>query len=521
MRPTALAFSPRLRLALAPLLAAVAFAACAKDDGPVAYSPVLLPALTSVKTTTEVFKRPKTERKSFKDTLNPAGPEALDDYLAKGWGDEVEEAGEPYDVRSLDGSTPPAPGANAKRILKFAHMPDLQLMDDESPTRVTELDSAGATSSALRPQDGEICRMVNASVRTMNALHAKDPFNFLLLGGDNADNAQQNEVGWVLDILGGSANVKCDSGDADDPISGPNNDGKDPFVAPGLAFPFKWVNGNHDINMVGTFALDDTYKKQVLGASAPSGTRNYKEKGAPSQSGDFVIPDARRKHLDRPEVMAQVKAHGDGHGIGDAQVKSGKAIYSFDIEGTNVRFVILDTAAETGGAEGIIHRADVDAYIKPALDDAKAKGKWVFLASHHAVSSLSTNGGTFGKEAPDALKSEEWEAFVGGYTNVVFSIVGHSHEHRVRGYPGSGFWEVMTSAIADYPHEFRVLELYDQDNGWLMLRATCVDFALENDPVAALGRKKGTVDVVSGWTANDGPGTKADRNVELWIKKPK
>jgi hypothetical protein len=77
----------------------------------------------------------------------------------------------------------------------------------------------------------------------------------------------------------------------------------------------------------------------------------------------------------------------------------------------------------------------------------------------------------------------------------------------------------MTSAIADYPHEFRIVEIFDQDNGWLMLRGTCVDFAFDADAVATEGKKRGVVDFTSGWLP-DPSATAGDENVELWIRKP-
>jgi hypothetical protein len=131
--------------------------------------------------------------------------------------------------------------------------------------------------------------------------------------------------------------------------------------------------------------------------------------------------------------------------------------------------------------------------------------------------------GLGGAVQADALTADQWSAFVGGYDNVLFSMVGHSHRHRVRAIApaaGHAFWEVMTSAIADYPHQFRILELFDQDNGWIMLRATCVDFATDGDPVALEGRRRGIADLVSGWLPADTELKATDRNVELWIKKP-
>jgi hypothetical protein len=365
--------------------------------------------------------------------------------------------------------------------------------------------------------------MTNASVRTINALHAKDPIGFVLLGGDNADSAQTNEVDWVLGMLGGAPEVECDSGDDDDLIDGPDNDGKDPFEAEGLRMPWKWVTGNHDVLVQGNLKVEAGNRTNVLGSVASTGTRNYAQPGGPVEKGDFVVPDPRRALLSRQELMTKVASHGDGHGLGEAQKQSGKAIYTFDIPDSPIRFLVHDTAAETGGAEGIIHKADVDAMIKPLLDRALDEKKWVILASHHSVGNLSADGGAFGSAQPDAMTAAEWSSFIGGSPNVVFSLVGHSHRHRVVPIAPAGghaWWEVMTSAIADYPHELRVVEIFDQDNGWIMLRGTCVDYSIEGDPVAAEGRKRGTVDYQSGWTSGEGQGEAQDRNVEIWIKKP-
>ena len=467
---------------------------------------------------------PKKARQSYKNGPNPSSsPEALQTYLDQGFGELAAASGEAYMTRVIDGSTPPAPGPGAKRVLRFAHVADLQLSDDESPTRLGIYDSADVTSSALRPQDAYICRMVNATVRTLNVLHKKDPIAFTLMGGDNADSAQSNEVDWVLQILGGSPLVQCDSGAVDDPVPGPDNDGKDPFVAECLAMPWKWNTGNHDVLIQGNLQVTDAYKAVSVADTPNGGTRNWEEEGAITT--EPIIPDPKRILLTRTELMKKVQADKDGHGLGPAQVASGRATYTFDAAGTAFRFLVLDTAHETGGADGVIKQSEVDKTIKPLLDKAKADGKWVILASHHATASLTPGGGAFGSMEPDALTTAQWEAFIGGYPNVVFSMVGHSHENRVRAITPTpstlhGWWEVMTSAIADFPHQFRIVEIFDQDNGWLMMRATPVDFSVDGDGVAKEGRRRGTVDLTSGWLQNDGTGTPMDRNVELWIKKP-
>lgn len=484
--------------------------------------PTPLPPLASTVTTVDATLVPTKARQSYKNGPNPsATPDALKMYLDNGFGELGPAAGQPYVKRVIDGSTPPAPGANAKRVLRFVHLADLQLSDDESPTRLGAYDSADVTSSALRPQDPYICRMTNAAVRTINAFHRKDPIAFTLMGGDNADSAQSNEVDWVLQILDGSENVQCDSGDVDDPVAGPDNDGKDPFVAEGLLMPWKWNTGNHDVLIQGNLEVNDDQKAKVLGDAANGGTRDYRMGGAITT--DTVPADPKRALLTRVELMTKVAGDKDGHGLGADQKASGRATYTFDPAGTQLRFLVIDTAHEPGGAEGVIRQSEVDKTIKPLLDKAKAEGKWVVLASHHATTSLTNDGGAFGKPEADALTTAQWEAFIGGYPNVVFSIVGHSHQNRVRPITpagGHGWWEVMSSAIADFPHQFRLVEIFDQDNGWLMLRGTPIDFGVDGDAVAKEGRRRGTVDFTSGWLPGDGTGMPDDRNVELWIKKP-
>lgn len=474
----------------------------------------------TVRLTTEVTLHPGHEVLSAPDARASSNPESRAEMLAEGYGEIVEGPGEPHRTLAPPGQTPPAPGASPKLLVRFVHMPDLQINDDESPTRLVSFDSPGATAGAFRPQDHDLCRMANAAVKTVNALHADEPIQFVLLGGDNADSAQQNEVDWVLGVLTGG-NVHCDSGADDDPLPG-EVDGKDPFDAPGLDVPWYWVTGNHDILVQGNLVVTPERETTVLGTSAPGGTRDWSQPGGPPFKGP-VVADPARHLLPRAELMARVSANADGHGIGPDQVASGKAIYTFDVPDTPLRFLVIDTAAETGGSEGVLHQADIDAVIKPLLDQAQADGKWVSLASHHATSSLGDGTGLGGTQQPDAVTEDDWLTFVGAYPNVIFSFVGHSHENRVRHLaPTSGraFWEIMTSALADFPHQLRIIEIWDQDNGWLSLEATSVDFAVFGDPAAKEGRTLGTLEYVAGWTPAGAPGTLDDRNVEVWIERP-
>ncbi|MCC6806750.1 MAG: hypothetical protein IT381_04960 [Deltaproteobacteria bacterium] len=481
---------------------------------PTATQPSASPAIPR---TDEVSLQPKHSRLSPNDPRSPIYPQNRMYLLDEGLGEIEVGPPAPHVKRIIGASTTPASGPKRRVLTRFVHLADLQLADDESPARVAKLDTTGDTNGAFRPHEGHACRIVNAAVKTINRMHEKAPLDFVMLGGDNADNAQTNEFDWVLDMLaGGPRSIDCDSGADDDLTNGPANDVKDPFESVGLAVPYKWINGNHDVLVQGNLAIDPSLRALAVGSAPKLGTRDYRLFGAPVVTSE-VPADPRRALLDRVQLMQKVAADGDGHGIGKEQARTGKAYYDFDVPGTPLRFVVVDTAAETGGSEGIVRRGDVEMFLRPALDRALAEQKIVVLNAHHAVHSLTTSGGTLGSTQPDALTAEEWLALIAKYPNVVFSVVGHSHQHKVRTY--GGFWEVMTSSLLDFPGQFREIEISDEDNGWLMLKATCVDYADDGDSLVKQGRELMYMDWVSGWGI-DGASGREDQNVELWVKKP-
>lgn len=481
--------------------------------------PSPLPALSRVSLTTDEILAP-VHAVDEQDAPGPLDVELMERLLAEGFGDTKLVAGEPIQSITLDGSAAPAPGPKATMLTRFVHLADTQLADDESPARLVSFDTPGATRGAFRPQEGHECRVLNAAVRTINFYHQQSKVDFVLLGGDNADNAQTNEVDWFNAILNGADRVECDSGDDDDPVAGPDNDPKDAFIAEGLKMPWRWVMGNHDILNQGNFPVEPK-RNVAVGVVAVSGTRDWSQPGGPIVSGQ-VIADERRAFLSRPELLAKISQDQDGHGIDTAVVQYGKAYYTFDIEKTPLRVLVIDSAASTGGSEGVIHQSDVDAFMKPALDQAKAEGKWVILTSHHSSFSMGNGVGLGGAEQEDALTPEQFQGFVGQYDNVLMHLAGHTHVHEQRKIEppgGHAYWELKTAALADFPHQMRVIEIYDQDNGYLSIRGVALDYSTEGDPIAADGRQRGVIDFTSGWVP-DGRGEKSARNVELWIQKP-
>lgn len=479
-----------------------------------------LPALTKAPLTTEERVRASTPQSA--GAKDPRVPADLQSLLSSGFGDEVKMPGEPVVRRTLDATTAPANGPNAKMLTRFVHLADAQLADDESPTRVCSLDSPqGPTSGAYRPQDGHACNILNATVRTINKIHEGLPITFVVLGGDNADNAQTNEVDWYSDILDGSKRVECDSGADNDPIPGPMNDNKDPFYAEGLKMPWFWVSGNHDVLSQGNYdvtELSDEYLSNYNGA----GTRDWTEADGPIFKGEVVVPDPKRQPLIGKALLDRVKSHGDGHGITQATVDYGRAYYTFDVPDSSLRFVVVDTAAPTGSADGLILQGDIDQKVKPFLDQSVADGKLVIVTSHHSSSQLTDGGGFGGTAHKDAITPDGWRTLLGSYPNVLMHLAGHTHHHHVVAIDppmtGKGYWEMETAALADYPHQMRVMELWDLDNGFYGVQSIAFDYQVEGDPIAAEGRKRGVTDFTSGWEA-DGSGNPDERNVMLLIPK--
>lgn len=484
---------------------------------PPAPKPTLSPLDRAVTTLERTFT-PVTPRQ--RGTGNPSQPAVLARAVTDGWAELATGPGEPFTTRTFDGAPAPSPGPNARRLTRVVHLADLQLLDDESPMRITSLDARGFAAGAARPQDAQACRLANAAVRTINGLHRAEPIDLVLLGGDNLDSAQSNELQWLLDTLGGGAPVECDSGDDDDPAPGAP-DGKDRFLSEGLAMPYRWVNGNHDVLVQGLFAVTPERVAAALRTEASGGTRDGR--GALLTEGTRIPADDRRALLTPKALLERVAADRDGHGVDARQLARGKAFSSFDVPGTPLTFLVLDTTAETGGDDAIVRRGDFDTFIQPVLDRAVAERRVLVLVAHHATDRLTTTGGPLGTAQADALDPAEVLRRLGANGRVAFSLVGHAHTNRVIPIttPSGGWWELTTSAIIDFPNQLRVVEVFDQDNGWWMLRATVVDLTLDGDEVAAQGRRASIVDFTSGWLAGERlvGGEAADRNVELWIRK--
>lgn len=502
----------------------------------------------------------------------------------------AEGPGEPHLVRD-DLVAPRRPRGTRRSLLHLAHLTDLQLVDVASPTRMEFLhDHAGEPGfeellPMFRPQELLGVHAAAALVAAIDTAAPSPvsgaPLDLVITTGDNVDNAQWNELGAYLAVLGGGTVDVRSGGDDDGPQDGgdlrfwspdapddryaqrwgfPRAPGllaaaRRPFDAPGIRLPWLTAYGNHDGLLQGRAAFDDATAAHTVGGRKPVDLPPGPVADVVARPLDLlsgrsrsITPDARRRPFTRAEYAAAHRDTGGtphGHGFGLGHDDHGPAAYVHDLDA--VRVVTLDTTNPGGYQHGSIgprqlawleerlrevhtRHLDVDgAWVDGAGDD-----RLVLLCSHHGVDTLTNPVDVPGPGEADPdlprLLADALLAVLHRFPNVVGWLSGHVHRHGVRAHPGptGGFWEITTAAVMEWPCQARTVELLDDGEGELSLRCTVLD----HDAALQPGPVDGVLDLAS-WhrelAANDptsvsgaaATGTVADRNVDLLVADPR
>ena len=370
---------------------------------------------------------------------------------------------------------------------------------------------------------------------------------------------------------------------------------QEPFRAAGLRVPSYSVLGNHDVLFQGSIAAEPGfetiatgclkyteaippfgraragYEQRVRAALRPRAIAAARE----TEPGTVLLApdDPDRAYVDRPQYK-QLLARGkqkDGHGFAyvDPEENTASAehaaYYAFSPR-KGIRFIVLDTNAEAGvligpdtdGSSGNLDDPQFQ-WLQGQLERAQQRGQLAIAFAHHPIGSLS-NGfadelspcvGDDGhghppiascdgdpRESTPIHTSDDVAGLLESYPNLIAFVAGHAHRDKVTLFEGGerGFWQIETPAIADWPVQSRLIQIFDNRDGTLSIFGTLIDTAappkvakagtdgkqLSNRQLAALHRSMAFNDPQNG---NGDPfaaqGHPRDRNVELLIDDPR
>lgn len=394
-----------------------------------------------------------------------------------------------------DENTAPIDESVNTLLARFAHITDAQLIDEESPGRLTVF--GNLSTSAWRPHEAYSIHLLDGTIRAINQTHASGlEIDFVIHTGDATDNLQRNELDWFL---------TCFDGGTIDPRTGPDDrepsdipdgelDPHAPFEAQGLyrqnvhgplpSIPWYSLVGNHDVFAVGVFPIvtlpgfgriaplpgnhlplfHPAYLNPIGSIGwAPITPAN------PGPPADVNFPAYVTPNPDRAYVSLRgfIDAHfgtrtePDGHGFTpggppwyEAQVAEGVTLIGLSTSDPPVAI------PEVSYADGAMTAEQVTS-LRQMLDAATARGDVIIVATHHPSFTLDPTLGS-------ALLESSFVSLLSEYENVALHLAGHIHRSAVIQRPG--YIEMVTGAILDPPHEGRIIDLWSSSSGELEFR---------------------------------------------------
>lgn len=490
---------------------------------------------------------------------DPEGATVYETVVAGGYplpADPVERFAD-FQVRAE--ITPAGELEGARRVMRFAHVTDLQLVDDDAPYPMRQglLDDVFApavSGGAERPQEEYSDEILWSLVDVLNAHHLTDRIDFAIHTGDNIDNALENELMRYLDILEGThtttgpvSGLACEPDGQSESVDDLQNDVVTactslpehlvPYLR-GLAPDMPWYSlfGNHDGLIQGNVNVAPGFQETA------------------AQFGRYFIraPEYVSMHFAGGEACGGGTPEDDfGHGYAFAGARlcnespDDDAYYSFEQRG--VKMIALDTVndevyrshneggllpgeettgfdAASGLSEGAIDVAQFG-WLQSEL--SVSGSRVVFLFAHHTINAFYNDRfdplcgppgcfndvlGEGGFVTRDVVQEE-----LGKHPNLVAFIGGHTHQHRVTAQTPNGtspgYWNIETSGLLDLPQESRIVEMWvtaDGTKGFLALDPIGHLFA----PAQELAATDDQHD------AQEATGTSGDRRVLLWFDVP-
>ena len=443
-------------------------------------------------------------------------------------------------------------------IACFAHLTDLHVTDTQSPARFEFVNRFWRDPrfreliTMQRPHETLNPHAIAAMVRAINGVESGPltgaPLQLAAMTGDAVDNTQRNELTNALALLNGGT-VRPDSGAPgydgvqrvdwpddiywrpDAPKGGDNfqvafgfpthpgmlDEAMREFESEGLAVPWLPCWGNHEQVCQGVGVVTPALAAAMAGSRKPVGmpegidpetaVETFVREPERYMAGPYrdVAPDRDRRPIERVELFE-------------------KSYYVRD-EGM-VRFIVLDTVCDAGGADGSIDAAQLH-WLERRLEEVHGRfrtrdgsvmptrnaNRYVVVLSHHGHDTLSNpHGEGRAGELLDILLR---------FDNVVLWLNGHTHVNRVVPHRGlrhcQGFWEVTTGSLVDWPCQARLVELYRTAWGALAIGCTMLDH--DGEGLAGLHRELAANVPLGGFDSIRG-GSAGDRNAILLQPAP-
>ncbi len=480
---------------------------------------------------------------------------------------------ERYDIYRPDGSQGPRAGLAR---LRFCHLTDFQLCDPGSPTRFEFVNKLVGLASidpffpGHRSQELLGAYAIDAALGCVNDLAESAPggVDMCIITGDAVDNAQGNELELLMALLGGGDfsledffapyyGVQSPSwGDdfywhpdaiADEPkakLGFPTLEGLIEAVGKrrhfgGLKVPWLISNGNHEVLIQGMARLTAEVAEIALGSAKAYGVNLPVEsvyvRAVFEENPHLLFAQAemrevhanpKRTPLDKEAFVSTIaSAPGEprGHGLEDLDAASQEGLWfsHFDPD-KEVLYLFVDTAKRGGGAAGTLGATQLK-WIAECITAARESSQdlLVIVNSHHGVDELDFTH-------PDCVSREELFAVLWTLPEVRLWICGHTHENQIAAFanpelPGTGFYQITTTSIMDWPATLREVEIYQYPEGALEVVSTIHHFEANLDPGGLEPAD------LAGWhltLAANSPyvglgkgleGSPEDRNVRLWL----
>jgi len=393
-----------------------------------------------------------------------------------------------YGVRLPNENREPVDGERFRLLTRFAHISDAQIVDEQSPARLTW--AAEFVSTAWRPHEAYSIHLLDGFVRTVNQMHAAgERIDFLLHTGDATDNAQRNELEWFIQVMDGSPI---------DPRSGPDDRNLDqrppplldphhPLEAQGLyrhgthgEAPTIWwysLIGNHDRFAQGNFPIVTDLLGRLVSPMplpnrvglflpavlVPTGSITHSPitpaNPTPMRNVHLpqaVFPNPQRAYLtDRRFVAAHLRSTSEPPGHGFTSNHPERTWHS-TLVAPGVRLIALDSSRPLfempgnfypDGSISLVQLLFLDIELKQATD----RGERVILATHHPSYMFRPDYGS-------ALGPSGWLDRLNRYPCVKLHLAGHSHRNAV--FDRGRYLEIETGSTLDPPQKGRVIEIW-------------------------------------------------------------